>query len=312
MPTRKRPQIEKLRNAEAPISSFLSQPIPGEDISSLAVAITRIQLPKKQPRRYFDQSKLDQLAESIKEHGILEPLLVRAIPEGKYELVAGERRLRAAQQSGLIEVPIVVRELGDDQALQVSLIENLQREDLNPLEETEGILELLAFTLAISKSDVISLLSQVNNAKNRDRELKDNVILQIEKVESVLATVGKFNTESFRVNRLPLLNLPEDVLEALRQGKLEYTKARAISRVKGDKQRADLLEDAIAKNLSLSEIKEQIAVLLAADAKQKPENIKQQFDSTYQQIKKSKVWDDPKKQRKLEKILADLRSLVES
>ena len=89
-------------------------------------------MPKKQPRRYFDPDRQAQLIKSVQEHGILEPLLVRPLADGLYELVAGERRYRAAQELGLKEVPVVIREFDDKQALQVALIENLQREDLNP------------------------------------------------------------------------------------------------------------------------------------------------------------------------------------
>jgi len=311
MPVRKRPQVEKLRHTEAPISTFLSQPQISETTPTSTIEISKIQLANKQPRRYFDPVKLTQLGDSIKEHGILEPLLVRPLVDGKYELVAGERRLRAAQQVGLTEVPIVTRELDDRQALQIALMENLQREDLNPVEETEGVLDLLALALDVSRDEIVSLLGQLNNAKTRDLELKDNVILQLEAIESVLAVIGKFTAESFRANRLPLLNLPKDVLTALRQGKLEYTKARAIARVKDNRQQKALLTDAINKDLSLSQIKERIAAIRAANEEEQPETIKQQFDNAYQQIKKSRVWDDPKKQRKLEKILAELWSLVE-
>ena len=283
---------------------------PSEQTAQSA-SISSIQLPKKQPRRYFDTEKIDQLIQSIKVHGILEPLLVRPIPGGNYELVAGERRLRAAQQIGLTEVPIVVHELDDQQAIQVSLIKNLQREDLNPVEETEGVLELLAIELGKPKNEVISLLYRMQ--KEAKGKTAHNVVgyPDTQTIEATFNALGLLSWESFVNHRLPLLNLPEDVLESLRQGKLEYTKARAIARIKDDQQREVLLKDAIAKSLSLSQIKERIATLLVAEENRRPDNIKQQFDNTYQQIKKSKVWDDPKKQRKLEKILADLRLLLD-
>lgn len=121
------------------------------------ISIDAIQLPQSQPRRYFDTEKISQLALSIQEHGILEPLLVR--PQGEaYELVAGERRFRAAKMVGLEEVPVVIREFDDQEALQISLVENLIREDLNPIEVTEGILQLLSLRLKQSTNDVVSLL----------------------------------------------------------------------------------------------------------------------------------------------------------
>lgn len=279
--------------------------------SPQTVALTQIKLPNQQPRRYFDSEKITQLAESIKEHGVLEPLLVRPAAGGGYELIAGERRLRAAKEAGLAEVPIVSHNFNDKQALQVSLIENLQREDLNPVEETEGILQLLAVELGKPQSEVVSLLHRMlDESKGK---VPHNVMGNSETtiIQQVFHEVASMEWRSFVSNRLPLLNLPEDVLEILRQGKLEYTKARAIARVKEDKQRKALLKNAISEDLSLSQIKERIAALQVSREGEKNETIKQQFDSAYQQVKKSKVWDDPKKQRKLEKILADLKALIE-
>jgi ParB family chromosome partitioning protein len=238
--------------------------------------------------------------------------LVRPVSGGNYELIAGERRLRAAKEAGLTELPIVVHEFDDKQALQVALIENLQREDLNPVEETEGLLQLLAVELDKPQSEVISLLHRMlDESKGK---VPHNVMGNSETtaIQQIFNEIASMEWQSFVSNRLPLLNLQEDVLEALRQGKLEYTKARAIARIKDDKSRKALLNDVISKDLSLSQIKERIAALRAAEEEEKPVTIKQQFDSAYQQMKKSKVWDDPKKQRKLEKILADLQALIEA
>jgi len=117
--------------------------------------------------------------------------------------------------------------------------------------------------------------------------------------------------ESFVNNRLPLLNLPDDVLEALRQGKVAYTKAQAIARVKDEKQRKSLLKQAIAQDFSLTQIKEHVDSLKSntAEAVTRP-LLKNQIDDVLKLAKRSKVWDDPKKQKKLEKLLAELRSLV--
>lgn len=310
MAARKRPLVEEMRN----VSTFLSQPEVKTEASANTIAIEKIQLPQKQPRRYFDPEKLAQLVQSVQEHGILEPLLVRPLPDGKVELIAGERRLRAARTVGLSEVPIVSKPLDDREALQVALMENLQREDLNPIEQTEALLELLAITLDVSQEDITSLLSRANHAKNRKQKLEDNVILQLNQIDTILATAGGFTAESFRTNRLPLLNLPDDVLESLRQGKLEYTKARAIARLKDDSQRQQLLTKALQDDLSLSQIKEQIAATQSAQTAQQdvaqPVPLKNRVDDAYRRIRKSTVWDNPKKQKKLEKLLAELKALV--
>jgi len=264
-------------------------------VTNQTVKMDLIQLPVKQPRRYFDSQKMQQLVQSIQEHGILEPLLVRPLANGQYELIAGERRFRAAQILELDTVPIISKD------------ENLQREDLNPVEETEAILDLLSLSLDIEPSDITSTLNQAANAKKRGLELTDNVTRQLEAIESLLANVGRFNAESFRTNRLPLLNMPDDVLETLRQGKLEFTKARAIARIRDEGQRQELLEEAIAQNLSLAQIKARIASIKSAKDLTAPEpSLKDLMSEAFTAMKKSKVWDNPKKTKKLAKLLAEI------
>ncbi|MBD2682882.1 MULTISPECIES: ParB/RepB/Spo0J family partition protein [Nostoc] len=274
------------------------------------VAINLIKLPASQPRRYFDPQKLEELSRSIKELGILEPLLVRPLPGEGYELVAGERRLRAAQLALINEVPVVIREMDDITTSKVQLVENLQREDLNPVEETEGILELLSIELGVTRNEVISVLNSAANAKKRNLDLTENVFRQLETIESVLLSIGKFSAESFRVSRIPLLNLPIDVLEVLRSGQIEYTKARAIARVQDDETRKQLLEDAKVLNLSLSEIKRKIQEI-EQQTESEPPSIKDLADETFRRLKKSQVWDDPKKKAKVEKLLAQLNALMQ-
>ena len=273
------------------------------------VNIDKIRLPVKQPRRYFDPEKLNQLVQSVKEHGILQPLLVRAVND-EFELVAGERRLRAAKEAGLTEVPIISKELSDIQTLQIALVENLQREDLNPVEETEGILELLRIELDVNSGEVISILNQVANAKKRNLDLTENVSRQLEIIESVLQNVGRFTAESFRTSRLPLLNLPDDVLETLRQGQLEYTKARAIAKLKDDGERRELLDKVLNENLSLSDIKQLVKELTPGKITVK-ETLNAKYSEIGKRLKNAQVWEDAKKTRKLEKLLGDLEKLLE-
>ncbi|MDZ7970431.1 MAG: ParB/RepB/Spo0J family partition protein [Nostoc sp. DedSLP03] len=279
--------------------------------SSQTLSIQQIQLPAKQPRRYFAPDKQSQLVQSIKDHGILEPLLVRPLKNGTYELVAGERRYRAAQEIGLSELPVVFRDLDDQQALQIALVENLQREDLNPVEETEAILELLSLKLKISSEEVSSILNRANHAKNRQQQLEENVFLQLQVIESVLSGLGKFSSESFRTSRLPLLNLPIDILTALREGKIEFTKARAIAQVKNKEQRKTLLNLAISQNLSFREIKQKIQELNVIEQDNPPSKIYvQRYFKIGKQLKKTSVWNDPNKRAKLDKLLSQLEELV--
>ena len=281
---------------------------------STTVSPSAIKLPiKRQPRRYFDPAKMAQLVASVREHGILEPVLVRPLEGGNYELIAGERRLRAAQEVGLAQIPIVSREFSDQEALQVALMENLQRDDLNPIEETEAVLELLAISLDINIEEVKSVIYQVANAKNRGQELKGNVSLQLEKVESCLAALGRFNLESLRSSRLPLLNLSTNILDALREGKLEYTKARMIARVKDEQQRNTLLEQVIAQNLSLNEIKirfKEAKSGLTLEAA--PENVLfDRMTKITKRLKKSNAWAERKKRDRITRLLDELERLTE-
>jgi ParB family transcriptional regulator, chromosome partitioning protein len=307
MVTKKR-TVPNMRN----VSAFLTPTESQEHDSTATIAISQIKLPSKQPRKFFDPDRMEQMVQSVKEHGILEPVLVRPLGDS-FELIAGERRYRAAQEAGLKDIPIVIRNLDDRQAIQVALIENLQREDLNPVEETEAILELLAIALDCSTEEVISVLNRANHAKNRDQELEVSVSLQLKTIESMLLGIGRFTAETFRSTRLPLLNLPEAILTALRQGKLEYTKARAIARV-SEEQQQELLEVTIAEGLSLNDIKQRINEVSDAPlSREKAQEVKfsQRFTDVYKRLKGAAVWKDSSRRKAAEKLLSELEKLVE-
>jgi len=121
------------------------------------IPIDEIRYNRKQPRKYLDEGSLVDLTASIRDKGVLEPIIVRKAADG-YELVAGERRTRAAQMAGLSEIPAIVTEIDDREALEVSIMENLQREDLNAVEETDAVLTLLELSLDVSRSQVLHLL----------------------------------------------------------------------------------------------------------------------------------------------------------
>lgn len=270
--------------------------------------INLISLSKQQPRRYFDPEKLEQLILSVKEHGILEPLLVRPLLNSEYELVAGERRYRAAQAAKLNQVPVVIKVLSDGEALHLALVENLQREDLNPVEETEGILQLLALHLEVAVEDVVALLHRMRN------EVKGNVNQNVlvssegEKIQAFFNTFGLISWESFVSSRLPLLSLPTEILEVLRQGRIAYTKAQAIARLKDEEKRKTLLDEAISQALSLSNIQERIKAVQSL--KNPPTTLKFRASEVIRRHSKSKAWDDPKKQKRLEKLLIQMEALL--
>ncbi len=552
------------KRTEKPFAGQITTPPPAPWLSPVEadtppaaeskVKLQDIHLPPQQPRRYFDPQALTELIASVKQHGILHPLLVRPLTgektAGKYELVAGERRYRAATEAGLEEVPVVVRELSDDQAFQLALIENLQRQDLNPVEETEGILHLLAIRLESDVEAVKSLLYRMKNASSKgEKQLKDSeeqfrrnvspnsetideteslstvsthldasvlptengettsespsnvsthseiteetqsrrnvspnsettdgtesgsdvssksllnnetesgsdvssnseiidatasgknispnsgtttlkksrknvsqdantsvssteksepkdeareniypdssiteetesrsnvsqdadtsvfsteeselkdesrknvsqdadtsVSLteeselkdearqnvssdssiteekesrrnvspnpdeeKVKKVQKVFESLGMMNWLSFTTKRLPLLNLPLEILTALREGKLEYTKAQALARVKDNALCTQLLDQAIAHNWSLSEIKAQIAANTQPTqppSAKSPNQIPERLKNITQHISKRKLWEQPAKQKKLETLLSKLEALL--
>lgn len=272
------------------------------------ISIDQIELPEYQPRQFFDPQKLEELAQSIKRQGILEPLIVRILANEKYELIAGGRRYRAAQMAGLQEVPVVVKELSDQEALAISIVENLQREDLNPVEETQGILRLLGLKLEMEVSDVPKLLRRFENESKG--KVTHNVIGSPQ--EGVLLSVFEglsITWQSFVSNRLPILDLPSEILEVLHQGKIAYTKATAIAKVKDTEARAALLAEAIDKGLSLAQIKERIEALKKEKSDRKPPKLSKQFTEVGKKADKLPP-EDPRRE-KIEKLLAEVRGLLE-
>lgn len=161
---------------------------------AVTLALNEIEPNKEQPRKHFSEDSLAELADSIRSHGVLQPLLVRPLSSGRYQLIAGERRWRASRMAGLRELPVVIREMSDSEAMELSLIENLQREDLNPVEEAMGY-----------------------------RQLMDTCAMTQEKVA---ASVGK--SRPAIANSLRLLALPEPVLEMVKAGSVSPGHAKAL------------------------------------------------------------------------------------
>jgi ParB family chromosome partitioning protein len=219
-------------------------------------------VPSPQPRRRFEN--LEALAESIREKGVLQPLLVRPLGDGRYAIVAGERRYRAAKMAGLAEVPVRVLDLSEKEARLLALVENLQREDLNPYEETLGVLELLSEELGKTREEVVALLHRMQN--ERRGKATHNVVgsPEAQRVEEVFRALGRMSWESFVQHRLPLLGLPEDLRAALEEGALPYTAALELKKVKDLEARARLLEEAKG-GLSLRELKARVREVLVKE-----------------------------------------------
>lgn len=276
-----------------------------------SVPTDSISLPASQPRRYFDPQKLQQLIESVRKHGIIEPILVRSKQkEGEYELVAGERRFRAAKEVGLDTIPAIIRDLSDEESLQLALVENLLREDLNPVEEAEGILQLVGLRLNISPQEVPALLYRMRNEVVGNSNQNVLISSEAKTIQAIFAELATITWESFVTTRMPLLNLPQEVLEALRSGKIAYTKAQLIARVKDKSERMEILECAIEENLTFAQIKQRISGLGKRDESKDIAPLKARMDKAYQQMRKSKVWTDPKTQKQLEKLISMIETLV--
>ncbi|MDY7023427.1 MAG: ParB/RepB/Spo0J family partition protein [Cyanobacteriota bacterium] len=268
------------------------------------MAIAEIVTSQYQPRRYFDPQKQNQLEASIREHGILEPLIVRPVL-GKFELIAGERRLRAAIAIGLTTVPVVIRELDDGQAMTFALVENLVREDLNPVEETEGIIALLAIELNTTPEEIPSTLYRIRNRESSD-SVSHNVVTKIESIFNALGMTWK----SFLTHRLPILKLPQDILDVLRLGQIEYTKAKAIAKLKDETVRQQLLTEAVENNMTLTQIKERIKELHSVP--QQPDTPQRQIQGLTKRITKSKLWEkSPKKWKRVQTLLQKMEAILE-
>lgn len=188
--------------------------------STVTLKISELQPNRDQPRREFDEKSLAELADSISQHGILQPLLVRPFLDGGYQIVAGERRYRAARMAGLTEVPVVIRDLSDSETMQLALIENLQREDLTPVEEAKGY-----------------------------KQLMDNYGLKQEEVSRV---VGK--SRPAIANTLRLLDLPEDILQLISYGKLSAGHGRTLLAFKNPAEMEKAARLASTEDISVREL----------------------------------------------------------
>ena len=177
-----------------------------------------------QPRTHFDDAAIAEMAESIREQGIVQPLLVRSRDDG-YELIAGERRLRAARLAGLTSVPVVVREMSDREALEIALVENLQREDLTPLEEAAAYSRLV---------DEFALT-------------QDEVAKRVGKSRPAVA------------NTIRLLDLPEPILDELRAGRLTAGHARALLAVRETNRQIALANEAVRLRLTVRQLEARVA-----------------------------------------------------
>lgn len=222
-----------------------------EEKGVVTLRLNDIEPNKNQPRQVFDDDSLSELADSIREHGVLQPLIVRPLSDGSYQLVAGERRWRASRLAGLSEVPVIVRALTDSEVAVIALIENLQREDLNPIEEAEGISRLIdeyAFTQ-----------------------------------EQAAEKLGK--SRSALTNTLRLMKLPEKVRGLVSDDFLSAGHARALLSLEDGALIEETAEEIITRKLSVRET-EKLVKQLNSYKEDKPKKVKKR-DTFFDEVELS-------------------------
>lgn len=202
-----------------------------DDARTVSLPIHEIVPNREQPRKQFDDEALQELADSIAQHGVLQPLLVRPMPDGSYRLVAGERRWRASQMAGLTEVPVVVREMNEQEAAELALIENLQREDLNPMEEALGY-QTLMDSYGMTQEQAAQVVNKSRPAV---------------------------------ANALRLLRLPQPVAALVAEGSLSAGHARSLLAFEDAETQVAMAHTAVDRGLSVRELER-----LAKKAKQDP------------------------------------------
>lgn len=226
----------------------------GDSEGAQTIRLTDIEPNKGQPRKNFDTDALKSLADSISEHGIIQPLIVRSLPAGNYQIVAGERRWRAAKMAGLSEVPVLIRDdLTEEQTMQLAMIENLQRENLNPIEEALGYKELIE-----------------KYGMTQDRLAK---------------AMGKARTSV--TNSLGLLAMPKAVQDLLRDGRLSVGHCKALKQIKDEALMIEVANRAANGELSVRQV-EQIAKREAESlAKQEKEKVIKKRFTYYTEVEAS-------------------------
>ena len=209
-------------------------------------------------RRSFDPASIEALAASIGELGLLEPIVVR--PQGGgFEIIAGERRYRALRQLGWERAPVRVVAFDDAQAELAGAVENLNREDLSPLEEVDAVLSVLQHALGRPRDAVVASITQV---RSLELEGKSTTGSDAAPVTRLFKSLGYTSVNSFYANRLSLLRYPEDLLQAMREKGLAYTKARVLARLKDGEARQKLLDRALQDDLSVEELEQRVRAQL--------------------------------------------------
>ncbi len=253
---------------------------------TVTLPITEIEPNRAQPRKKFDDTALAELADSIRQHGVITPVLVRPMTDGSYQLVAGERRWRAARMAGLSELPALIKEMSDSEAMELALIENLQREDLNPVEEAEGY-RVLMDTYGLTQE-------QVAQRVNKSRPAVANAVR--------------------------LLGLPDEVRQMVADGRLSSGHARALITVEDKARVKELASEIIKKELTVRDVERLAKADKKGESKPSAGKNKPLRDSFYTEMelalhaelgRKIKVTEGAKEQGVLEIAFFDKQDLAD-
>ncbi|GGO25071.1 ParB/RepB/Spo0J family partition protein [Deinococcus humi] len=288
------------RKGRPAIGSRLSGLVEGVDSltqpASTTLRLSQLQPGQFQPRTHFSQDALDELSRSVKEQGVLQPLLVRPLGGGTFEIVAGERRWRAAGQAGLDEVPVLIRTLSDTEARMAAAVENLQREDLNVIEEVRARLQVAAAILDVPENEAVARMFALDRHPDAGPE-------QVERLDSAFGALGGETWHSFIRNRAAVLNLPGDVQDAVREG-LDYRKALIIGRVGEASERANLMTQA-REGATVQTLRELVSPKKPAEAEGWKGLARKLSDArTLERL-------DERKRTRVEKLLRQLQAILE-
>ena len=212
---------------------------PSAQQSPLLLPLQKIEPNRLQPRKSFNEEELAALADSIRQHGVIQPLTVRLLDTGYYQIIAGERRWRAARMAGLREVPVVIIEADDKKAMELALIENLQRADLTPIEEARGYQQLIG-EYGLTQEQVADRVSKSRPAV---------------------------------ANAMRLLSLPDELLSMVESGKLTAGHARALLSIKDERQQLAVAQKVVNLQLSVRQTEAMCKKLLKAEQKPEPKPV---------------------------------------
>ncbi|EAM53391.1 ParB/RepB/Spo0J family partition protein [Crocosphaera watsonii WH 8501] len=294
-------------------------PSSNQTASYQLIPISQIVTWENQPRNYIDQQAINKLAKTIEVEGFKYPCLVRPIEDNKYQIVAGERRYLAAQLALKTEIPCLIENLNDTDALEAALKENLLREDLNPIEVLNSLLRLLSDQLQLSEDDVCKLLYEMKRRRETHQEKKkssgeinfpNSTDDRYQTVITLFESYG-YNWYSYVCSQLKLRNLPKDVYQAIATGQIEYSKGLKFKSIKDDKLRQSLLNEAIELGWSQKLISQKIKQIKESNADPKVLSPSQHLSDVTRRVNQVKPWKtDPKVWKKIQTRLKGIEDLL--